>query len=451
MSGAELTAIAPHLALAAAAIALLLVISFVRRHALVVALTVAGLAATLAAIVPAAAVVPMDVTALLRVDGMALAFCALFALAAIAVALLAHRYASGRAGDPGELHLLLLLATLGAAVLAAASHFATLLLGLEILSISLYAMVAYPEEGRQPLEAALKYLVLSGVASTTLLMGMAFVYLQTGSLGFEGMAEVAAGGSLYAVAGSVLVLVGLAFKLSLVPFHLWTPDVYQGAPAPVAGFLATVSKAAVFVVLLRYLQASGGIDAPAATAVLAVLAGLSMLIGNLLALVQDNVKRVLAYSSIAHQGYLLIALILTSQPGEAALGIEAAMVYLAAYFVMTLGAFGVVGALSSPSAGHDFEALRAYRGLLWRQPLVAAVFMTMLLSLAGIPLTMGFIAKFYLIAAGVSGALWVLVWMLVIGSGIGLYYYLRIIYAMVLSAEPATVRERVPSLPCSPC
>ena len=296
-----------------------------------------------------------------------------------------------------------------------------------MLSISLYAMIAYPEEGAAPLEAALKYLVLSGVASTTQLFGMALAYAATGSMAFD---AVFAAGSLLAVAGQAMILVGVAFKLSLVPFHMWTPDVYQGAPAPVTGFVATVSKGAVVALLLRYVVETGALGAAPLVLGVVLIAVVSMVVGNLLALLQDNLKRILAYSSIAHIGYLLIAVVLAASVAGAPMALETGMVYLAGYFLMTLAAFGVMTVLSSEAGGVDVERLEAYEGLFWRRPMLAATLAAAALSLAGIPLTVGFIAKFYLFAAGAQGELWTLVWALVIGSAIGVYYYLRIIFTM---------------------
>jgi NADH-quinone oxidoreductase subunit N len=223
--------------------------------------------------------------------------------------------------------------------------------------------------------------------------------------------------------GAGLLVVGIGFKLAVVPFHLWTPDVYQGAPAPVTGFVATVSKGAALALLIRIfppadIQAGG----PLYT-VFALIAAASMMAGNLLALLQSNVKRILAYSSIAHLGYLLTAYL-----AGGVLAVTAITFYLIAYFVTTLGAFGIVVLLSGPQ--HEAERLDDYRGLFWRRPWLAGVFTAMLLSLAGIPLTVGFIGKFYLVLAGVGSALWTLVIILVVTSTIGLYYYLRIIVAM---------------------
>ncbi|MDE0271187.1 MAG: NADH-quinone oxidoreductase subunit N, partial [Gammaproteobacteria bacterium] len=394
-------------------------------------------------------------------DAYAAFFNGLFILIGAVTALLAHRYLQGRAGRPEEFYVLLLSATLGAMTLASAQHFAALLLGLEILSISLYAMVAYPEEDHPPLEAALKYLVLSGVGSTIMLFGMALIYHATGALGFAeltgssttfhavGAAVQAPDGraDLWLVAGQVLFIIGIAFKLSLIPFHMWTPDVYQGAPAPVTGYLATVSKAAVFAVLLRFtldarLMEFNSVEELSIGLVLAIIAVLSMVIGNVLALLQDSIKRLLAYSSIAHVGYLMIALLVLNQLPSGTMAVETALVFLAGYLAMTLATFAVVSELSSATDG-ERDQIDEYSGLFWRHPVLASVLTAALLSLAGIPLTAGFIAKFYLFAAGVEGTLWGLLWAMIVGSAISIYYYLKIVFAM-------TVRgAETPAIPAS--
>jgi NADH-quinone oxidoreductase subunit N len=229
--------------------------------------------------------------------------------------------------------------------------------------------------------------------------------------------------------GFAMILVGIAFKLALAPFHLWTPDVYQGAPAPVTAFIATVSKGAVFALLLRCFDPVAQGPNDGVRLLFGVLAVASMFTGNLLALLQDNVKRILACSSIAHMGYLLVAF-LAGGP----LAAEAVTFYLIAYFITTLGAFGVVTVLSAP--GRDADRMEDYRGLFRRHPWTAAVLTVMLLSLAGIPLTAGFVGKFYVLYAGVSSSLWLLVLLLVVNSAIGLFYYLRIVVTICRRPEP---------------
>lgn len=450
MTALDFQALAPHLTLTGGLLVVLLAVSFWRGHRTAFALTLLSFAAAFAALWPGLDASPRGVTPLLMLDAYAAFFNALFILIGAVTALLAHRYLKGRAGSPEEFYLLLLMATLGAMTLASAQHFAALLLGLEILSISLYAMVAYPEEDHPPLEAALKYLVLSGVGSTIMLFGMALIYHATGALGFAELAASVATGDradLWLVAGQVLFIIGIAFKLSLIPFHMWTPDVYQGAPAPVTGYLATVSKAAVFAVLLRFaldaqLLEFSDVAELSIGLVLAIIAVLSMVIGNVLALLQDGIKRLLAYSSIAHVGYLMIALLVLHALPDGTMAVEAALVFLAGYLAMTLAAFAVVSELSS-AAGGERDSIDEYAGLFWRRPVLAAVLTAALLSLAGIPLTAGFIAKFYLFAAGIEGALWSLLWALILGSALSIYYYLKIVFAMTVRGADA------PAVPAS--
>jgi NADH-quinone oxidoreductase subunit N len=276
------------------------------------------------------------------------------------------------------------------------------------------------------MEAGVKYLILAAVSSSSILFGMALIYAETGSLKFGEIAIRAASGEVHGLtflAGIVLIIAGLGFKLALVPFHLWTPDVYEGAPAPVTAFIATASKGAVFALLMRYFSRVDIQSNQSLFVIFTIIAAASMFAGNLLALLQKNVKRLLAYSSISHLGYLLVTLL-----ASGAQAVSAAAFYLMAYFVTTLGTFGVVTVLSGRD--RDADNIEDYSGLAWRRPWLAGVFTAMLLSLAGIPLTAGFIGKFFVVAAGAGSALWLLLVVLVINSVIGLYYYLRIIVAL---------------------
>jgi NADH-quinone oxidoreductase subunit N len=381
------------------------------------------------------------------VDHYALFFTGLILLATLVVVILSYGYHQGRRGRHEERYLPLLLAALGGSALTGSRHFAAFFLSLELLSVALFALIAYPGYARHPLEAGVKYLVLAGVSSSFLLFGMALIYAELGTMDFSAMGDrLLAADDLYSpyrLMGLAMIMIGVGFKLSLAPFHFWTPDVYEGAPAPVTAFLATVSKGAVFALLLRYLIETDAYRYQPLLLMLSLIAIASMLVGNLLALLQTNVKRILAYSSIAHLGYLLVALL-----AGGALAVEAVSYYLVAYFVTTLGAFGIVTLLSGPewSVTHwERNALEDYRGLFWQRPWLAGMFTAMLLSLAGIPLTAGFIGKFYVFAAGAQASLWWLLIVLIIGSALGLCYYLRIIMVMTLS--PLSGRPGYPTLP----
>ena len=430
MNLADILALLPLLLIAGTSVVVMLGIAFKRNHALAAGLTLFGLTAAFISIYAAAPLAPRQVTSLLLVDRYALFYMGLIIASAAAVAALSYQYLENHDGHREELYLLLLIATLGCAVLVASSHFVSFLLGLEILSISLYAMVAYIKDRTQALEAGIKYLILASASAAFLLFGMALIYADAGTMEFSRIRELSLSGPGFALLlpGIVLTITGIGFKLGVVPFHLWTPDVYQGAPAPVAAFVATTSKSAMVALLLRYFYLSGALQYRPVFLVFSIIAIASMFAGNLLALQQRNVKRILAYSSIAHFGYILVAFL-----AGGTLAIGAVSFYLVAYTVTILVAFGIVTVLSG--SGRDADDLEDYRGLFWRRPVIASAFTAALLSLAGIPATMGFLGKFYVLTAGAASAAWLLIIILVVTSVAGLFYYLRIV--VTLYSDPS--------------
>jgi NADH-quinone oxidoreductase subunit N len=446
MNSIHLISLLPLLLVAGTSVLVLLAIAVRRNHAVVFTFTLSGLAAGFCStfFTP-----PNQVTQLLLMDRYAFFFMGLLIAASFFIALLSYGYLAARECNKEEFYVLLLVATLGAMVLAASIHFASLFLGIEILSISLYGLIAYLRDRSLPLEAGIKYLILAGSSSAFLAFGIALVYADIGALDFATVAQrlssTQSGSTLeLVISGTVLILVGIGFKLALAPFHMWTPDVYEGAPAPVSAFVATVSKGGMLALLLRYFNLSGADRFPRLLLVLSIIAIASMLAGNLLALFSTNIKRILAYSSIAHMGYLIVAVEASSR-----LGMTAAAFYLVAYFIMILGAFGVVTVLSGGE--RDADQLDDYCGLFWRRPGLALVFTALLLSLAGIPLTAGFLAKFYLVAAGADAQAWLLILVLVVSSTIGLFYYLRVVEALFHqpvseSSAPEPLPHRSPAV-----
>lgn len=440
----QLIALAPIITLAATAVVVMLSIAVQRNFILSCGIAAVGIIIALSTLGIASRESPVRATLLMLVDAYTLFYMALLLSAGLAVLGFCYDYFKEREGDNEELPLLLLTALLGALVLVCSSHFASFFVGLEILSISLFVLIGYPLNQARPLEAAIKYLVLSGVSSAFLLMGMALIYSQCGELYFSGIGGYMTSRenmNVMILSGIILIVAGLGFKLSLVPFHLWTPDVYEGSPAPVTAFIATVSKGAVFALLLRYFISTYSYDYTPLLTVFSVIAGLSILGGNLLALLQNNVKRLLAYSSIAHMGYLLVAVIAGGI--SSVWVVESVSFYLLAYSITTIGAFGIVSMLSTPQTEADDIAF--YRGLFWRRPWLAAVFTLMLLSLAGIPLTAGFIGKLYIFTSAADGRLWGLLLAIIVGSGLGLYYYLRIIVVMSMNVEATAIKSGKPS------
>jgi NADH-quinone oxidoreductase subunit N len=441
MNTADLLALLPFLLIAGTSVFVMLAIVAWRRHWLSLCMTLVGTAAAFGSLWLVAPLVPSKVTSLLILDQYALFYIGLIIAATFAIAILCYGYLQRHSETREELYVLLLVATLGSMVLVASSHFVSFFLGLEILSVALYALSAYLHTRRRSLEAGIKYLILAGSSSAFLLFGMALIYAQLGTMELFRLAALLVGAqnSRLVLAGLTFIVTGIGFKLGVVPFHLWAPDVYEGAPAPVAAFIATVSKGAIFALLLRYFYTAGAQHFRPVFVLFATIAIASMLVGNLAALLQNNVKRILAYSSIAHMGYLLVAFEASSATASAAVAF-----YLVAYFITTIGAFGVITVLSAEE--RDADTLEDYAGLFWRRPMLASIFTLMLLSLAGIPVTAGFLAKFYVVTAGASAGIWALILILVITSVIGLFYYLRVVVTMyvrargeALHSEPQTI------------
>lgn len=426
MTDTDFLSLTPLIIIALAPVLIMFTVAFKRNFHVIYGFSLVAFTLALLSIYLLLPVIPHPISSLLIMDGFTLLLSALIILAGIVVTLLSKGYIQYQVSEKEEFYIILFIAVLGSLILIAASNFVTLFLGLETLSISLFILIAYRRLSELCIEAGVKYLVLASVSSAFLLFGMGLIYADTGTLEFSKMALVLSTTSsfdLLLVSGFGMMIVGLGFKLALVPFHMWTPDIYQGAPVSVATFIATISKGAVMALFLRFFYALKGYENDAFIQIITVIAILSMFIGNLLAIRQQNVKRILAYSSISNMGYLLVTLLVGGENG-----IQAAVFYIVSYIITTLGAFGVVALLSDRN--HEAEMLDDYKGLFWKQPWMAFVFTLALLSLAGIPLTAGFMAKFYIVFAGIDSSLWLLVIMLIINSIIGLYYYLRVVSTM---------------------
>jgi NADH-quinone oxidoreductase subunit N len=437
MSKADFTVLMPAIIVLTTSLLVILQTVVKRNQSAAMVLTVGGLVGSLVSLDRSAELVPYVVDPLLILDGYGLFFAGLILVSALVTSLLGFSYLKRQQENGEEFYIVLLLSVLGALALVFSDHFISLFLGLELMTVSLYVMIAYLRDSKICLEAGVKYLILAAASSAFLLFGLALLYADLGTMKFaEVMAASADSRQVFLLIGVALFLVGAGFKLALVPFHMWTPDVYEGAPAPVTGFIATVSKAAVFALLLRYFFATGAHSQVALLSVLSIIEAASMLIGNILALLQRNVKRLLAYSSIAHLGYILVALI-----AGGGLALEAVAYYLVAYSVTILAAFGIISALSSQEG--EPGDIEDYRGLFWSRPWIAMAFTAVLLSLGGIPLTAGFVGKFMAILAGADASLWTLLVILAITSLIGIYYYLRIVTAMYRRSETESKVARI--------
>ena len=340
--------------------------------------------------------------------------------------------------NKGEYYVLALFATLGMMVMISANHFLTIYIGLELLSLSLYAMVAMNRESVVSTEAAMKYFVLGSLASGLLLYGMSMIYGATGTLEITGIAERLYGGGVnktVMVFGLVFLVGGLAFKLGVVPFHMWIPDVYQGAPTSVTLFIGSAPKLAAFAIVMRLLVNGLITMAQDWQAMLVILSVLSMAIGNLAAIAQTNLKRMLAYSAISHMGFMLLGIVTGVVSGDARYALNAyssSMFYVISYVLMSAGTFGVI--LMMSRAGFEAENLEDYKGLNKRSPWFAGIMLMLMFSMAGIPFFIGFFAKFSVLQAVVAaGYIWLAI-VAVLFSLIGAFYYLRVVKIMYFDA-----------------
>jgi NADH-quinone oxidoreductase subunit N len=430
MTGADLQAVMPILIIAAGALAVLLA-GAVKRESFG---TPAGIAALLGAALWCLRTPVSTQTAIgFSLTPFARFFIILFALTGVAVLLLSHGYNERRDLRGEEYPATILFAVFGLAVLSGATNFLILFLGLEGLTFAFYFLVAIDRERAEAGEAGLKYLLMGAVAAAFTAFGIALLYAGCGALETTRvMNALAAGGaaSPLLVAGAGFLLAGIAFKISLVPAHLWTPDVYEGANAPVVAFLATASKGGAIVFLLLLLSVSG--VAPPLRVPLWTLSALSMIVGNLAALRQRNLKRMLAYSAIAQMGYVTLAL-LAGKGG----GFGAAAFYLVAYTAMNLAAFGVVTSLTTVREPEDLDE---YRGIGYTRPFQGGILALSMFALAGIPPTAGFMGKFFIFAAALRAGETALAVIGILSAVVSVFYYLRVVvnlYMCPAETEPS--------------
>ncbi len=377
-------------------------------------------------------------------DDLSTLFNLLFLASTFVTILLSEPFLRSEKVEQGEYYALILFCTSGMMLLASALDLITLFLGIEVLSISLYILAGYRRDSDASNEAAMKYFLLGAFASAILLYGIALTYGATGTTSLGRIADALTNAESafpagLLLAGMAMILIGFAFKVALVPFHMWTPDVYEGAPTPITAFMSTGPKAAAFAAFLRTFFVAFGPIHGDWNMLLSVLAALTMTVGNVAAIAQTNVKRMLAYSSIAHSGYVLIGLVAGGPAGAAG-----AVFYLIAYTAMNLGAFAVVILLEHKGGGGD--ELRDYAGVGFRYPLIGAALSLFMISLSGIPPTVGFVGKLFLFGSAVNtGHIWLAV-IAVLNSAISVFYYLRLLVLMYMR-EPGEVLPpiRVPA------
>lgn len=429
----DLASLVPEIVLTITAVLGLMVHLFVPRRGARLAgyVSIAGLAAALGTLV----LVPHGGEALfsgtLAIDGVTLWFKALFIVSCLVTIVLAFGYYDTLGGEPGELYYLLVMSVIGMMIAVSATELVTIYVAFETFAIISYLLAGLNKAEVRSSEAGIKYFILGIVSSAIMLLGMAILYAITGASGLGDLGRAVGGAHRYAVlAAMTLIFTGLFFKIALVPFHLWTPDVYEGAPTPLVVMLSTAPKAAAFAVLLRFITMVFPGFRAEWQLLFGILAVATMTWGNIAALIQDNVKRMMAYSSIAHAGYLMIALAV----GDG-MGLMALLFYLTAYLFMNAAAFAL--ALVVPRGDGFGESTSDVRGLARTAPVLSAGIVVMLLSLTGIPPTGGFIGKYYLFAAAVGAGAWYLAVAGALNSVLSLFYYFRIGRALYMEEGAA--------------
>ncbi|MBI3814577.1 MAG: NADH-quinone oxidoreductase subunit N [Nitrospinae bacterium] len=380
------------------------------------------------------------------VDNYSRFFKLIFLLGTGLTILISIKYVKDEEINHGEYFALLLFATIGMMLMAGAADLIVVFMGVELMSISLYVLAGYTRKRQVSNESSLKYFLLGSFATGFLLYGMALLYGATGTTNLKGIADFiseSSFGSPILIMGMVLLVIGFGFKIASVPFHMWTPDVYEGAPSPITAFMSAGPKAAAFAAFARVFFEALPTLQGVWIDLIWILAALTMTVGNVIALVQDNVKRMLAYSSIAHAGYILVAFVSTNE-----LGIAGILYYMLAYTFMNIGAFGIITVVGGK--GEERVNIKDYTGLASRHPLAAAAMSLFLFSLAGIPPTAGFMGKFYIFSAAIKSGYIGLAIIGVINSVISVYYYLRITIAMYMQESGVGSRESGVSLAFSP-
>jgi NADH-quinone oxidoreductase subunit N len=429
-------ALVPEVVVLTFALVILMLDLLVRRKEILGYVTLAGALLAVYFVVRPLCADGQYFSAMITVDRFVAFFDVLFLAALVVTVFISMHYLDTQRWVHGEYYALLLLATLGMMLLAKAADLVMVFLGIETLSLAVYILAGYLRQEKKSNEAALKYVLLGAFSTAFLLYGIALIYGSTGSTNLLAIAQVIAQENILAdpllLLAMALIMVGFAFKVSLVPFHMWTPDVYEGAPTPITAFMAVGVKAAALAAFLHVFLLAFPDLHPHWGKLLWGVAVLTMTVGNLIAISQTNIKRMLAYSSIAHAGYILIGMIAGGETG-----VSSVLYYLVVYMFMNMGAFAVVTAYGSQ--GDENLEIKDYAGMGWRQPWLAFAMLVFLFSLAGIPPMAGFMGKLYIFSAAIkSGYVWLTI-IGVINSVISAFYYLRVIETMYLKPAERTV------------
>jgi len=431
----QLTALLPFLIIIFTAVTVILSISYNRNHFFTAVFSISGFITALCSLYFLRGIIPIDITMLFHINNYSILYIGMIIISSISTCIFAYPWLKKYPFNKEEFYFLIIISSLGAMLLIISNHMASFFINMEIISLPIFGLIAYSSYQKYSLEASFKYIILSGVASSFLLLGIAWIYSISGHLNFISIYQffsiVSGNEKLVLLFGISMILFSLFFKLSIVPFHLWTPDIYQGSPIPVLSFFSTVGKIAVFSFLSSFLSHFSHLNNNILYFIISLITIFSVLVGNGMALFQKNLKRFFGYSSISQIGYLFIVLFVSNE--NYLFSLEASIIYLCGYLFSNIVFFGIINLISNAYRENNVNySVDVYKGLFWSQPLLSSILTISLFSLAGIPITLGFIGKFYILSIIIKEHLWIIGCFCLIGMILGLYCYLRIILNLYL-------------------
>lgn len=438
----ELIALLPFFILILAVIIVILSICYDRNHFFVATLSILSLILTIFSLFFLISIVPINITSLFYITKRSILYISMIIIASLSSCVFAYPWLLKYSFNKEEFYLLTLLSTLGAISLTVANHMSSVFIGIELMSLPIFGLIAYSNSYKYSLEASFKYLILSGVASSFLLLGISWIYAIFGNLNLFFVNQVFSSLLNYektiVLFGTTMILMSFFFKLSVVPFHLWGADVYQGSPASVLSFFSVSGKIAIFSILFYFFSNFYVFNHKIIFLILSLISFFSILFGNLMAIFQKNIKRFFGYASISQIGYLLIILLVSKKQSFFAL--QTGSIFLLNYLFSNIAYFGFIN-LFSNSSDHDIDTMNSYKGLFWSQPLLSSIITIVLLSLSGFPITLGFISKFCIFSIIIKNHLWAIGFSFLIGTILGFYGYLRLIINMYLNLSNSSFKN----------
>lgn len=433
----QLTVFLPFIILMLTTVISILLISYKRNHFFVYLLSILGFITAFFSLYFLIKIVPTDKNLLFYIDKPSILYIGMIIFSGISTCFFAYSWLEKHSFNKEEFYLLILLSTLGSMTLVISNHMAALLISIELMSLPVFGLLAYSRYQKYFLESTFKYIILSGLSLSFLILGIAWVYAISGSLFFASIHNIfyhiSFDKQLVMLFGIGMILFALFFKISIIPFHLWTPDIYQGAPSLVLSFFSTAGKISICIILFRFFSCISLQNNESIYFLISCVTFLSMLFGNVMALFQNNIKRLFGYSSISQLGCLLIILLVSKN--NYLFSLEAVGVYLLGYLFSNIAYFGVIILTSELYKKNEIASISSYQGLFWSQPILSSILTLVLLSLAGIPMTLGFIGKFYILSIIVKERLWVIGSSFLISTILGIYCYFRVIINLYLQPK----------------